>query len=81
MTGSYPLLVLDLWEHAWYLKHKHNKAGYADDWWALLDWNKVSKHRPQPHSSPAPTPLKPRPQRPLPTVQNLIRLDSVYGHR
>ena len=41
MSGGYPLLVLDMWEHAWYLKHKHRRHLYAADWWMLVDWNQV----------------------------------------
>ena len=36
-----PLLVLDVWEDAYYLQYKNNKAEYVDNWWNLINWRDV----------------------------------------
>lgn len=37
--GALPLLACDLWEHAWYLDHAHDKAAYLQAFWQLADWS------------------------------------------
>jgi len=41
--GADPLLVIDVWEHAYYLKHQYRRAQHISDWWKLVDWNNVDK--------------------------------------
>lgn len=39
--GLHPILVIDLWEHAYYLKHQFRRVNHVSDWWNLVDWHKV----------------------------------------
>ncbi|MGJ3507866.1 superoxide dismutase [Enemella sp. A6] len=41
-AGQVPLLLLDMWEHAFYLQYKNVKADFVDAWWSLVNWNDVS---------------------------------------
>ena len=41
--GLFPLMVNDVWEHAYYLKHENRRPDYLKGWWAVADWAEATR--------------------------------------
>ncbi|WP_026928255.1 superoxide dismutase [Granulicoccus phenolivorans] len=52
-VGQVPVLLLDMWEHAFYLQYKNVKADFVTAWWDIINWDDVNDRLAKAKTAPA----------------------------
>jgi Fe-Mn family superoxide dismutase len=43
MKGQFPILLNDVWEHAYYLKHQNKRPEFLEGWWLVANWQEAAR--------------------------------------